>query len=366
MQKVLFCTPYEGISSTNIGGIAVWAKAVVAYYEGKGDDFELTVQPIDRKTYVRGVNAFVRIQSGVNEYIGLVRRVKRCIKNGSYNVLHLCTTASLGLLKDMLILKYAKSKGLKTVLHFHCGRIPQIIANNNWETKLLFRVLSYTDVPMVMDERSLKALQTKGVKGAVNMPNPLSSLVADAVAEYGTSVKRVKGRLLFVGHIVDIKGVYELVEACSRMSGVELRMVGHVETAVKEQLLTIASRRSGEWISFTGGLSRKETIHEMLEAELLVAPSYIEGFPNVIIESMACGTPVVASSVGAIPEMLDNGKCGVLIEPKNVEAICSAVQAVVNDEEKRKLYSSLSKERVYSLYSISSVCSKLFAVWKSI
>ena len=121
MKKVLFCTPYEGISNKNIGGISVWAKAVVAHYEQNAGDVELIVQPLDRKTYVRGVNAFVRLWSGVAEYLELVKIVKRRLQKEHFDAVHLCTTASLGLIKDFFILRYAKSKNISTFLHFHCS-----------------------------------------------------------------------------------------------------------------------------------------------------------------------------------------------------------------------------------------------------
>lgn len=363
MKKVLFCTPYEGISNSNIGGISVWAKAIVEHYECVNSDVELVVHPLDRKTYVRGVNAVVRLWSGVVEYLSLVRNVKRHLQSESFDAIHLCTTASLGLLKDWMILRYAKSKGIKTFLHFHCGRIPEIMQRKNWETWLLRRVLAMTDAPIVMDEKSFHVLEECSVGGVKYIPNPLSSFVDKMVERLKNDMERVENRLLFVGHVVDIKGVYELVRACSTMSEVELRMVGHVEDAVRDRLLEIASNRSGEWLHFTGGLSREETIGEILSAEVLVAPSYIEGFPNVILEAMACGTPIVASRVGAIPEMLAHGKCGVLIEPRSVESICSGIGEMLSDDDKRGTFAQLAKQRVKQCYSIASVWNQLTEVW---
>lgn len=364
MKKILFCTPYEGISNSNIGGISVWAKAIVAQYEQVSQQVELLLQPLDRKTYVRGVGPLVRLWRGVVEYLSLVKIVKRRIRRENPDTIHLCTTASLGLIKDYFIFRYAKSRGIRTVLHFHCGRIPEIFRNNNWETKLLKRVFKNTDIPVVMDNSSLLTLDGMSVQGAVYVPNPLSSFVSKTVSANEGNVERVDKRLLFVGHVVDIKGVYELVEACSRLTDVTLRMVGHVEDDVKSRLENIASAREGNWLCFTGGLSREETIKEMLAADALVAPSYIEGFPNVILEAMACGTPIIASGVGAIPEMLDNGKCGVVIKPRSADEICNAVEKLMSDKELKSSMVAKAKERVNNEYSISSVWSRLVNVWK--
>ena len=366
MKKILFCTPYEGISNGNIGGISVWAKAIVAQYGQVEPEVDLVLQPLDRKTYVRGVGKFTRIWSGITEYRTLVKEVKKSIRNEKPDVLHLCTTASLGLIKDLLIFRFAKSRGIKCVLHFHCGRIPEIISRKNWETWLFKRVMKYTDAPVVMDLNSLDVLRGLNVKGAVYLPNPLSTFVSQSVATYAKDVEKVEQRLLFVGHVVDIKGVYELVEACCRVPDVTLRMVGHVEDNVKERLCAIAAGRSGDWLCFTGGLSREDTIKEMLAADVLVAPSYIEGFPNVILEAMACGTPIVASRVGAIPEMLDYGKCGVLLEPRSVDSIVEALVHVIGNKEEKARMSRNAVERVNSCYSISSVWSQMVRIWDSL
>ena len=228
MKRVLFCTPYEGVSNSNIGGISVWAKAVVAYYENMGQEVELVLQPMDRKTYVRGVNAFVRIWRGIVEYFSLVKKVNKLIGKEPFDTVHLCTTASLGLIKDYFILRHAKSKGVKTILHFHCGRIPQIIRNNNWETNLLKQVLKNTDIPVVMDNSSMQTLKELGAKNATYVPNPLSSFVSETVCRFNGDIERVDKRLLFVGHVVDIKGVYELVEACCRIPDITLRIQGYL------------------------------------------------------------------------------------------------------------------------------------------
>jgi len=99
---------------------------------------------------------------------------------------------------------------------------------------------------------------------------------------------------------------------------------------------------------------------------VLIAPSHIEGFPNVILEAMACGTPIIATRVGGIPEMLDNGSCGVLIEPRSVEAIVAAVESFMHDEQRKALYATQGKERVNKAYSISSIWNQLTSIWKNV
>ena len=334
-MKVLFCTPYGDITKDNIGGISVWAKAIVAHYQSVDSDIDLEVFALDRKTYVRGVNMLVRLWTGIVEYVQLVRKVRKQIDAGAYDAIHLCTTASLSLIKDWLILGYAHRKGLKTFLHFHNGRVREIVSRKNWESRLLRRVLRVVDVPIVMDAFSFDALGEWHIATAVNLPNPLSSFVSQAIASCHPLPERVKGRLLFVGHIVDIKGVYELVEACARMSDVRLRMVGYAEDDVRQRLLAMASQRQGDWLEMTGGLSREDTIQEILLADVLIAPQYEIKIKGFTIEVNVSGYPAKYKNIRSvsIDGNVNNNPLKLEVnQPLEISSIEANKPAILDDE----------------------------------
>lgn len=71
------------------------------------------------------------------------------------DVMHLCTSASLGLLKDFLLLRLASHKNIKKVLHLHFGRVPDLVKKNNWEWKLLSKVLKMSDKVIAMDKKHI-------------------------------------------------------------------------------------------------------------------------------------------------------------------------------------------------------------------
>ena len=365
-MKVLLCSPYEPVIKENAGGIAMWAKHIMDFYKGTDDGVDIEVLPYNRSIYVHnGLNPLVRLYKGVADYLGLMSKTRKRIKEEKYDVLHLCSSALLSIIRDYFVMRMARRNGVAGVLHFHCGRIPRIAANGGWRWKLLKSAVSMASASVVLDDESYNVLVSNGFKKVYKVPNPLSLEMSRKIEDMGAVTARVPRRLLFVGHVIPTKGVYELVQACSGIENVELRLVGRVEERVKADLQGIASVKENGWMKLLGEVGHDDVLREMLSCDMFVFPSYTEGFPNVIIEAMACGTPIISSGVGAIPEILDNGKCGVIIPPQDADAVKSAIQALVGDEERKAVLSTSSKERVKAEYSVASVWKQLSSVWKN-
>jgi glycosyltransferase involved in cell wall biosynthesis len=71
--------------------------------------------------------------------------------------------------------------------------------------------------------------------------------------------------------------------------------------------------------------------HYLQGADFLVLPSHSEGMPQAILEAMDCGLPVVATRVGGVPEAVIDGQTGLLVESRNVEQLCSAIERMIVD-----------------------------------
>ena len=107
----------------------------------------------------------------------------------------------------------------------------------------------------------------------------------------------------------------------------------------------------------------------MMSAGVFVLPTYTEGFPNVIIESMACGCPIVTTDVGAIPEMLDiehGFSYGICVKPKDVEGLKNAVEKMLNDRDYALQCGKNAQLRVQEQYAMSVVWNQLTSIWTSL
>ena len=367
-MKILLCTPYNITPQVDIGGIAVWAQNIVGYYKNNPSDCQIEVIPFDRRAGANAKaskNIFIRLFLAFRDYYTPIKKTRSELKCSCYDVLHLCTCATLSLFKDLFILKMAKRKGVKSVVHFHFGRIPELAQQNNWEWKLLLRVVKSSDSVITIDEKSYSSITKLGFNNVHYLPNPLSLSIMKQVSEEIATMVREERKICFIGHVIPTKGVFELVEACKKIKNIKLFVLGKYTPDVRNQMDQMANHE--DWLVFKGEVNHRQVINELLTTSVFVLPSYTEGFPNVILEAMACGCPIVATYVGAIPEMLNlesNEPCGLCCEPKDVDSLYHNIQYFLGHPDVARQYAERAKNRVNEQYAIPNVWKKLVAIWK--
>ncbi len=152
--------------------------------------------------------------------------------------------------------------------------------------------------------------------------------------------------ILFVGSIIESKGIRELLEAFLLLDTTHknLGMIVIGEGSGRTMLeRKYSDRLNDSCVRFTGRLGLEEISMYMSASDILCLPSYNEGVPNVLLESMACGLPVVATSVGGIPEIVtDDG--GVLVEPENTDDLVRGLELALQKKwDKTKIVKSAMK-----------------------
>ena len=139
--------------------------------------------------------------------------------------------------------------------------------------------------------------------------------------------------ILFVGNLLEVKGVSYLIEAFGFLAQERplLRLVlvgnGHLSSVLARQTerLNLSDR-----IHFAGQQPHDKIPLWLGACDLLCLPSLNEGTPNIILEALACGKPVVATHVGGIPDIIQSSDLGILVEPQNSEALGSALKAALD------------------------------------
>jgi glycosyltransferase involved in cell wall biosynthesis len=97
-----------------------------------------------------------------------------------------------------------------------------------------------------------------------------------------------------------------------------------------------------------------------------VMSSIREGQPMALLEAMACGLPIVATRVGAIPETIASGSEGLLVEPGDLEGLASAMETLLSDEKKRKELGANALRRCRNEFSIQASCDRHSSVYRAV
>lgn len=150
---------------------------------------------------------------------------------------------------------------------------------------------------------------------------------------------RVPGALLAVGRFDEIKGFPHLIEACALLAarGVdfECRLIGDGPLREPLQRRIEAAGLAGR-VRLLGARPQEEVRRELYRASVFVLPSVVkpngdrDGIPVALMEAMACGTPVVSTRVSGIPELVDEGRGGLLVEPGDAGALAGALQELLS------------------------------------
>jgi glycosyltransferase involved in cell wall biosynthesis len=199
------------------------------------------------------------------------------------------------------------------------------------------------------------------------VPNPFWK-IADAPARpvFAGDAKII----VFVGWVIPDKGVRELVLACRDILDFELRLdlIGPVKEGFREELRALAfDRGNGQWMNMPGQVEGEEALARIANGFLVVLPSYTEGCPNVVLEAMMLGKPVVATPVGAIPEMLSfTGlePCGICVPVRNVDALRTAIRSLLKQPDYALELGRRGRERVARDYSPEIVYARYKSIWE--
>ena len=155
--------------------------------------------------------------------------------------------------------------------------------------------------------------------------------------------------LVFVGRLAGVKGVPVLLDALSQikadMPDLRVTLIGdgpeRADLEIRAQDLGL-----GAVVTFAGYKSQDEVAETLASADALVLPSFAEGVPVTLMEAMASGLPVLATRVGGISELVEDGISGYLVPPGNVEALAARIRDLLGDPELRARMGAAGRAKV--------------------
>jgi spore coat protein SA len=282
---------------------------------------------------------------------------------------------------------------IKIVLHMHCEWLTQLnramIENRLRDVDLIIGCSEYiTEKIRLVFPQFADRCQT--IYNGVDVDYFVSR------NRYVLANKNGVKRLLFVGRVSPEKGLHVLLEAfqevVKRYPQAQLEIVGSESIPRIEFIVALSDnpqisklscfyKKTGylshlkeqvfsfniaDNVTFTGYIPYKHLINHYRQADMLVIPSFSEAFGMSLIEAMACQVPVVATGVGGMTEIVEEGKTGLLVESGSAPELAEAILCLLSDEDLGKRMRNAARERAVELFSWERIVEALLHFYKSI
>jgi glycosyltransferase involved in cell wall biosynthesis len=265
--------------------------------------------------------------------------------------------------RDLAYLLVAKVLRARVVYQVHGGELPQDFCKGRGALTAFLRwTLGLPDLVAVLARTELAAYE-RFVPGQalIVLPNGID---CRPYAHIPTVVTRPTDplRLLYIGRIAREKGLYETLQAM-RLAfelGVDARLTVAGAGPEEQRLRRYAAALGiAQRTAFVGPVSGSDKVSLLAGADVMLLPSYAEGLPYALLEAMAAGVPVLATPVGAIPDVVSPGTHGYLVPVRDGKALAEALVLLSGDRETLSWMSRACRRRVRAAFAIERLAGEL-------
>lgn len=327
-MKVLLISP-----TYPTGGISTWTKKIInsAY----SDSFVL----LDTKKKGKS-NFMIRI----NDIITLFRVLNTIAFINDYDIVHINSScSSFGMIREIIWIFLLKIKKNKICVQYHCD--VSNYCKESLERKMLKILVKNSDLNLVLNHQSKKFIDSISKENSIIFPNFLDD---KEIVEYQYTPSIKIKKILFIGRICEEKGVYIIEQIAERMADIDFFLIGPCQ--IKEKI-------KGHNIHFKDSIEQSKVIKTIKEYDLVILPSYSEGFPMIYLESMVAGVPVITNNVGAANDVFSNNEY-LIFHNNNIDEIIRKIE-VLNNKELRVSISKNNYIKVKEEYSLNQCVNKL-------
>lgn len=278
-------------------------------------------------------------------------------------IVHAHVASRASFFRKSILLAAARICGSKTVFHLHGGIFRQFaeVESGPAARWWIRRTLVRSSLVIALSESSACFLNAFAPAAEVRVlvnSVPIKDEVAGALREQS-------GRILFLGRASRQKGVFELLAAVAALqaqfSQITLVIAGDgdlVEVRRAAERLDVSSQ-----VLILGWIGPQERNEQLLRASVFALPSHDEGLPMAMLEAMAAGKAVVVTAVGGIPEVVNDHDNALLVPPRDVAALITALRTLLEDAGLRSRLAYRARETVRARFSSSAVTIKLAAMY---
>ncbi len=302
------------------GGMATWTEQYLKNSDNINNIYTVNTAFIGKRALHRGNKINILLE--FKRLFIILCKYYRILKHNKIDIIHINSACSkIGIIRDVICV--ALGKKYPIVFHCHCNIQDQLIG------KIALKIGNYifnsVSCVLVLNKKSFNFVQKQSNVKLALMPNSIDVMSNNNPIKVHDVLKNI----IFVGHVKREKGVYEIIEAANQEKDINFHLIGPVSDEVSN--LNIPKN-----VICYGRMERNDVLNKMHDADILLFPSYTEGFSMVMLEAMAVGLPIIASDVGSNSDMIEN-EGGLIISPESTEEIVHAIELMRNPSIRNKM-----------------------------
>jgi len=334
------------------GGIAAFLQALTS--SNLGDRHELHLLNLAHEEEREGGRATIgNVRRTLSDALALWRAGR------DYDVVHLHSALNplVTVLRAGGLALVARLRGARVIVHAHGGKVCDWMSDGWRRSAVRISLTPANRVVAVSSDVHAALSAALGPRRVLTIANGVDL----SAFSPGTAI-HTPLRILYVGLLTPRKGVLDLIRAsellCERDVAHELWLVGGTpdEGGTGEAEVRAAAQGRATLLGHRA--------HEVMpaiyrDADVFCLPSWWEGMPLSVLEAMAAGLPIVATRVGEVPHVLEDGVSGLLVEPRDPEGLASALETVLCDAGRRRTLAAAARKRAETHFSLAATVDAL-------
>lgn len=268
--------------------------------------------------------------------------------------------------RDLVYLAVGKLCGARVLYQVHGGKLEEFAGARGFSGALIRAGVRLADVVVVLSRTQQEAFRAWLPRLPIEVvPNGIDCAPYTR-CNRAASDPAVPLRLIYFGRLAPEKGLLETIEALrvARGRGVAARLVlagsGPEEPRLRQFVRDAGLARE---VAFVGPAYGEHKAELLAQADVLVLASYGEGLPYALLEAMAAGCVPIVTPVGAIPDVVSEGEHGLLVAPRDAEAVADAIARLAGDRALLARMSAACRARIAAGYSLERVARDFSALY---
>ncbi len=254
-------------------------------------------------------------------------------------IVHIHCASGKSFYRKSVYILICKLFNVRILCHMHSGHMVHFTKKH---PKFVKRILNLCDNVIVLSRTWKTFYKNFGFSNVTIIDNIVS------YPQYIPCKKDNRLHIVYLGTLTPMKGFYDLLQAIGDYKkDFESKVLFHIGGLGDLDYFNQEIERLGisDLINYHGFVAGEEKCRLFSMCNVFILPSYFEGLPISILEAMAYGLPIIATQVGAIPELVTTGKNGILITPGHIDEIGLAIKQLLNNPDMRQDMGEVSKHK---------------------